>query len=121
MLFPSDKSSTIAQFDATLRQARQEGRPVMIDFGAEWCAACKELERDTYVHPSVVSESSRFVNIKVDATNEDDLVEALYGRFDVQSLPTVAFISSQGQLLSDPRVTGFVSADKFLAELHKVQ
>jgi thioredoxin:protein disulfide reductase len=121
LLFPSDKSSTIAQFDATLRQARQEGRPVMIDFGAEWCAACKELERDTYVHPSVVSESSRFVNIKVDATNEDDLIEALYDRFDVQSLPTIAFISSQGKVLSDPRVSGFLTADKFLAEMHKVR
>ena len=121
LLFPSDKSPTIAQFDATLRQARQEGRPVMIDFGAEWCAACKELERDTYVQPTVVTESSRFINIKVDATNEDDLIDALYDRFDVQSLPTVAFISSEGEVLSHPRVTGFLTADKFLAEMHKVQ
>ncbi len=121
LLFPSDKTSTTAQFDATLRQARQEGRPVMIDFGAEWCAACKELERDTYVHPSVVSESSRFVNIKVDGTNEVDSVEALYHRFGVQALPTIAFISSEGELLSEPRVTGFLTADKFLAQMHKVR
>ena len=93
----------------------------MIDFGAEWCAACKELERDTYVQPTVVTESSRFINIKVDATNEDDLIDALYDRFDVQSLPTVAFISSEGEVLSHPRVTGFLTADKFLAEMHKVQ
>ncbi len=119
--FPAGKSSPVEQFDATLRQARQEGRPVMIDFGAEWCAACKELERDTYVHPSVVSESSRFVNIKVDGTNELDSVDALYQRFDVQALPTIVFVSSQGETLRAPRVTGFLAPDKFLAELHKVR
>jgi len=119
--FPSSQTSTVHQFDAALRRARESGRPVMIDFGAEWCAACKELERDTYVDPTVVSEATRFVNIKVDGTNEVDEVEALYQRFGVQGLPTVAFISSKGEVLADPRVTGFLRADKFLAELRKVR
>ncbi len=119
--FPSAQASGVDQFDAALQQARSGGRPVMIDFGAEWCAACKELERDTYVDPNVVSESSRFINIKVDGTNEVDAVEALYQRFEVQALPTVAFISSQGEILRDPRVTGFLGPDRFLAELRKVR
>jgi len=119
--FPSSPTSTVKQFDAALQRAREGGRPVMIDFGAEWCAACKELERDTYVDPTVVSEATRFVNIKVDGTNEVDAVEALYQRYGVQGLPTVAFISSKGEVLADPRVTGFLRADKFLAELRKVR
>jgi len=119
--FPSSQTSTVKQFDAALQRAREGGRPVMIDFGAEWCAACKELERDTYVDPTVVSEATRFVNIKVDGTNEVDEVEALYQRFGVQGLPTVAFISSKGEVLADPRITGFLRADKFLAELRKVR
>jgi thiol:disulfide interchange protein DsbD len=119
--FPSAQASSVDQFDAALRQARSSGHPVMIDFGAEWCAACKELERETYVDPNVVSESSRFISIKVDGTNEIDAVEALYQRFRVQGLPTIAFISSQGEVLGDPRVTGFLGPDKFLAELRKVR
>jgi thiol:disulfide interchange protein DsbD len=94
---------------------------VMIDFGAEWCAACKELERETYVAPQVVREASRFVNIKVDATNQDDAIDKLYERFGIQGLPTVAFISSSGEILRDPRVTGFVEPGRFVAELRKVR
>jgi thioredoxin:protein disulfide reductase len=119
--FPSSQTSTVEQFDAALRRAREGGRPVMIDFGAEWCAACKELERDTYVDATVVSETSRFVNIKVDGTNETEEIDELYKRFEVEGLPTIAFISSQGEVLAEPRVSGFLHADKFLTELRKVR
>ncbi len=119
--FPSKQTVTVADVDAALKQARESGRPVMIDFGAEWCAACKELDRYTYVDPKVVSEASRFLNIKVDGTNEVDAVNALYERYAVSALPTVTFISSQGELLLEPRINGFLPPDKFLAELKKVR
>lgn len=120
--FPGAASASTTLFDAALEQARQTKQPVMIDFGAEWCAACKELERDTYVDSRVVSEANgRFLNIKVDGTNEVDSVEALYRRFGVKALPTVAFVSSQGEILVQPRVTGFLGPDRFLAELKKVR
>lgn len=120
--FPGAAASSTTVFDAALARARQSSQPVMIDFGAEWCAACKELERDTYVDSRVVSEANgRFLNIKVDGTNEVDSVEALYKRFGVQALPTVAFVSSQGEILSQPRVTGFLGPEQFLAELKKVR
>ena len=93
--------------DAVLARARAEHKPVMIDFFAEWCAACKELDRETYVAPAVVEEAARFVRIKVDGTNTQDPVDALYQRFGVNGLPTVAFVSSEGKVLDDPRVTGF--------------
>jgi thiol:disulfide interchange protein DsbD len=113
----------LTSFDAALEKARAEGRPVMIDFFAEWCAACKELDRFTYVSPEVVgqAESSRFLNIKVDGTQEQEDITALYERFGVQGLPTVAFISSTGDVLTDPRVTGFLEPHQFLMELKKVR
>jgi len=106
--------------EAALARARAEHRPVMIDFFAEWCAACNELDRETYVAPTVVAEAERFVRIKVDGTNAPDPVDALYQRFGVNGLPTVAFVSSEGKVLDDPRVTGFLGPEKFTETLRRV-
>ncbi|HUM09649.1 MAG TPA: cytochrome c biogenesis protein CcdA [Myxococcaceae bacterium] len=107
--------------DAALARARAEHKPVMIDFFAEWCAACKELDRETYVAPAVVEEAERFIRIKVDGTNAQDPVDALYQRFGVNGLPTVAFVSSDGKVLDDPRVTGFLGPEKFTETLRQVR
>ena len=107
--------------EAALARARADHRPVMIDFFAEWCAACKELDRETYVAPTVVAEAQRFVRIKVDGTNAQDPVDALYQRFGVNGLPTVAFVASDGTVLDDPRVTGFLGPEKFAATLRQVR
>nr|WP_224246473.1 cytochrome c biogenesis protein CcdA [Hyalangium gracile] len=109
------------EFDQVLARARSEGKPVMIDFFADWCAACKELDRETYPAPEVISESGRFLNIKIDATNSEDALDALMERFGVEGLPTVAFISSGGEILKAPRVTGFLEPKPFTEELKKVR
>ena len=104
-------------------QARREQRPVMVDFSAEWCAACKELERHTYVDPTVLREmkDARFLTVKVDGTNELDEIDQLYERYGVTGLPTVLFIDSQGKVLDQPRITGFLGPDKFLVQLKKIR
>jgi thiol:disulfide interchange protein DsbD len=107
--------------DRALAAARASGRPVMIDFFAEWCAACKELDRATYVAPAVVAEAQRFVRIKVDGTNGQDALDALYQRFGIEGLPTVAFVSSRGDILEHPRVMGFLGPDEFLEEMRRVR
>ena len=107
--------------DTALAAARASGKPVMIDFFAEWCAACKELDRATYVAPAVVSEAQRFVRIKVDGTNGQETLDALYQRFGIEGLPTVAFVSSRGEILEYPRVTGFLGPQEFLEEMRRVQ
>jgi thioredoxin:protein disulfide reductase len=93
----------------------------MIDFFADWCAACKELDKITYVEPSVADESSRFVNVKVDGTNDHDVLTELYGKFKVTGLPTVVFISGTGEVLDSPRVTGFLDAPGFLEHMKQVK
>jgi thioredoxin:protein disulfide reductase len=108
-------------FDAVLSRARSEGRPVMVDFYADWCAACKELDRHTYPAPEVIAASSRFVNLKVDATNGSDAMDALFEHYGIQGLPTVLFFSSQGEVLQAPRVLGFLPPPLFASELQKVQ
>ena len=103
-----------------LAKAKADCKPVMIDFFADWCAACKELDHLTYVAPSVVAEAGRFVTIKVDGTNENDATAALYERFGVKGLPTVAFIDPMGVVLDNPRMTGFLPPEQFLPEMQKI-
>jgi thioredoxin:protein disulfide reductase len=117
----SQKPAEPSPVDRALAAARASGRPVMIDFFAEWCAACKELDRATYIAPRVVAEAQRFVRIKVDGTNGQDALDALYQRFGIEGLPTVAFVSSRGEILTQPRVMGFLGPDEFLEEMRRVR
>jgi thioredoxin:protein disulfide reductase len=104
-----------------LAVARELRRPVMIDFTADWCQACKELDRETYVDPRVRAEAERFVTLKIDATTIDDPMQALFERYAIMGLPTVIFIDSAGTVLDDPRVTGFVEAERFTQLMEKVR
>ncbi|WP_163862297.1 protein-disulfide reductase DsbD family protein [Myxococcus eversor] len=110
-------------FEKVLAQAKTEGRPVLIDFFADWCAACKELDRETYPAPEVISQSSegQFLNIKIDATNSEDALDALMERFGVEGLPTVAFVAPDGKVLTRPRITGFLEPTPFAAEMRKAR
>jgi len=118
--FRAEESKSPAPFDALLERAKATCKPVMIDFFAEWCAACKELDAHTYTAPAVVDATDRFVKIKVDGTNDHEVLDSLYERFGVKGLPTVAFVDTRGVVLNDPKVTGFLPPDQFLAELKKV-
>jgi len=107
-------------FDEVLQKAKAEGQPVLIDFFAQWCAACRELDKITLVDARVVQEAERFVRIKVDGTLESKQIEALYARFSVRGLPTVVFVDAQGTVLSKPRVEGFVGPRELLRRMRQV-
>ena len=100
-------------------RARQESRPLLVDFGAAWCGACKELDKLTFSHPSVGDEAARFVAVKVDATNDEDpLVASTIKQLNVMGLPTVIVFDSRGN--EAKRFTDFVTADVMLAALRGV-
>lgn len=120
LVFKADEAKTAEPFEATLAKAKADCKPVMIDFFADWCAACKELDKHTYPAKAVAHEAHRFVTIKVDATNDHEVTDKLYEKFGVRGLPTVAFVSPTGEVLSSPRVTGFMKPDQFLTEMQKV-
>jgi thiol:disulfide interchange protein DsbD len=120
LIFEAEKAGTPQPFEAAIAKAKADCKPVMIDFFADWCAACKELDKHTYVAKDVVAESGRFVNIKVDGTSDHEVTDAIYEKFGVKGLPTVAFISPSGAVLTSPRVTGYLAPDAFLKEMRKV-
>ncbi|RKH28120.1 hypothetical protein D7V77_09620 [Corallococcus sp. CA041A] len=122
-VMPAKKATFDAsQFEQVLAAAKKEGRPVLIDFFADWCAACKELDRLTYPSSEVITqaEGSRFLTIKIDATNSEDRLDALMEQLGVEGLPTVAFVNPDGTVLTKPRVTGFLEPVPFAAEMQKV-
>lgn len=99
---------------AAQKQARASARPLLVDFWAEWCHWCHELDRTTYADPGVVGLSAGFVAVKVNA--EGSLAELeLVRRYEVGSLPTIAFVSPRGRLLL--RRTAFEDAERFAATL----
>jgi thiol:disulfide interchange protein DsbD len=120
MVFKADEAKSTNPFEQALAQAKADCKPVLIDFFADWCAACKELDQHTYVSKDVVAEAQRFVSIKVDGTNDHELLDGLYARFGVQGLPTVAFIDPLGKVLTNPRVLGFLPPEQFVNEMQKV-
>jgi thioredoxin:protein disulfide reductase len=102
-----------------LALARAEGRPVIIDFWADWCVACKELDKIAWADPKVREEASRFVALKADGTESTDAFMALADKYGVVGMPTVIFIDGRGREVPE-RVIGAVEADEMLQRLSKV-
>lgn len=91
-------------------------KPTIIDFYADWCAQCKELDKYTYIDPKIIELSKKFNNIKIDLTKGDKEIE---GKFKIQGLPVVSFIDKSGKEREDLRVTGFLKPDEFIKVMEK--
>lgn len=103
-----------------LEIARREGKPVMLDFYATWCAACNELDHKTFSHPDVESKLSQFVKIKLDFTKNSDEVERLKKKYGIVGLPVVIFYDAKGNQLNQKRIEKFVDAEEFLELLEDI-
>lgn len=101
--------------------ALAEGTPVVLDFYADWCIPCLELDRITFVDPAVIEAVDDFKRFKVDLTNFDsEESEALRQQFDIIGVPTIVFIGENGQEVRAARVIGFLNPADFLEQLRKV-
>ena len=107
-----------AELDAALQAAR--GRPVMLDFYADWCVSCKEMDRFTFSDPAVAGRLSKALLLKADVTGNTEAERALLRRFKLFGPPGTLFFNGQGQEVADARVVGFQSAQRFLRTLDGV-
>jgi thiol:disulfide interchange protein DsbD len=100
-------------------KAVSEGKPVLIDFGATWCAGCKEYEHETFPDLKVRSEAQRFVAIHIDASDDDDpQIATVKKKYGVVGLPVVIMIDKEGKEIV--RFNEFVKPDPFVAAMKKV-
>lgn len=112
---------TWQQYDQANVAASQR-QPVVIDFFADWCIPCKELDAKTFSDKAVGQELGRFKRVKADLTLPDDpKTRELTQRYHIVGVPTIVFLDSNGQEIESLRLTGFEEPEKFLARARQAR
>jgi thiol:disulfide interchange protein DsbD len=110
---------TVAQLDAAL--AATGGKTVMLDFYADWCVSCKEMEKLTFIDPGVQALLANTLLLQVDVTANDADDKAMLKRFGLFGPPGIILFDAAGAEIADSRVIGYQKAEKFRASLAKLQ
>jgi thiol:disulfide interchange protein DsbD len=106
-----------AELDAVLAQST---RPVMLDFYADWCVSCKEMERFTFTDPEVANKLSQLTLVQADVTQNNADDRELLQRFRLFGPPGIVFFEPGGTIITEARVVGFQDAHRFAAVLDRV-
>ncbi|HEX6707404.1 MAG TPA: protein-disulfide reductase DsbD [Albitalea sp.] len=109
-----------AELDAALKTAQQSGRPVMLDFYADWCVSCKEMERFTFSEPAVRDKLAGAVLLKADVTKNNADDRELLKRFQLFGPPGTIFFDAQGREVTASRLVGYEKASRFVERLRSV-
>jgi thiol:disulfide interchange protein DsbD len=110
---------TVAQLDAAL--ARTGGKTALLDFYADWCVSCKEMEKLTFVDPAVKARLADTVLLQVDVTANDADDKAMLKRFTLFGPPGIILFDVRGQEIPDSRVIGYQDSARFTASLAKLK
>jgi thiol:disulfide interchange protein DsbD len=104
-----------------LQAAKAEGKVVMLDFYADWCVSCKEMEKYTFSDPAVQQVLQDVVLLKADVTPNDDLDQALLKNFGLVGPPSILFFDRNGEERRNFRLVGFLKPEKFKAHVEKLK
>mgnify|MGYP000418559533 CR=1 FL=1 len=110
---------TVAQLDAAL--ANTGGKTAMLDFYADWCVSCKEMEKLTFVDPRVRAQLADTLLLQVDVTANDADDKAMLKRFNLFGPPGIILFDRSGREIADSRVIGYQDANKFSASLARLK
>jgi thiol:disulfide interchange protein DsbD len=104
---------TVADLDRAVASATAAGKPVMLDFYADWCVSCKEMEKFTFTDAAVQAALAGAVLLQADVTANDEHDKALLARFEIFGPPTIAFFGRDGIERKNFRLVGFAPAPRF--------
>lgn len=110
---PFQHIKTVADLQQQVAAATAAGRPVMLDFYADWCVSCKEMEKYTFTDPAVRAVLAGATLLQADVTANDEADRALLAHFGIFGPPTIAFFGRDGVERRNFRLVGFVPAEQF--------
>lgn len=114
---PFQRVKTVDDVRAAILEAGLEGRPVMLDFYADWCVVCQELEQYTFREPAVHAALADYVLLKADVTANDSADRELLKKYELFGPPAMLFFDSDGRELRSQRLVGFIDADDFVEHI----
>jgi thiol:disulfide interchange protein DsbD len=114
---PFERVKTLGELEARVKAA---GKPVMLDFYADWCVSCKEMERFTFADPAVRAKLAGFTLLQADVTANSDDDKALLQRFGLFGPPGILFFDAQGKEVKAVKVVGFQEPGEFLKSLARL-
>ena len=111
---------SLEELDAQLRQAKQEKKLVLLDFYADWCISCKEMEINTFANSEVSKELKQFILLQADVTKNSPDNQALLKRFGLFGPPGILFFNLNSEEQKDQRVIGYMPPQRFIDRLQKL-
>ncbi|OZA31387.1 MAG: protein-disulfide reductase, partial [Polynucleobacter sp. 17-46-58] len=108
-----------AQLDQFLTQAKEQKKVVLLDFYADWCISCKEMEINTFANPEVNEQLAKFVLLQADVTKNSSENQELLKRFGLFGPPGILFFDQNSVELKDQRVIGYMPPQRFIERLKK--
>lgn len=114
-----EKITSIDELDAIMRE--NAGKPILVDFYADWCTACKELEEKTFSDESVKTAMDKYVLVQVDLTANDEAAKAISSKYGIFGPPAILFFDTNGTRIKSADVIGFKEPREFLDHLEGVK
>lgn len=114
-----EKITSIEELDAIL--AENKGKKVMVDFYADWCSACKELEEKTFSDDAVKTAMDSYVLVQVDLTANDEAARAISSKYGIFGPPAILFFDESGERVKSADIVGFKGPQEFLKHLGEIK
>jgi len=115
----ASKIDWINYSNQSVQELTVDNKPVLVDFYADWCTPCKEMDAKTFSQEIIIEKSKSFNMVKVDLTTYKESTEAFKNKFNISGMPTFIFLNSNGQEIKELRTIGYAGYEEFLPKMEQ--